>query len=79
MAQCSTCNASIIWVVTASGAKMPIDTLPREDGNIIFDGPTPDHVRVLKKTEQGDLFYADKQRFLSHYATCPDRREHRKS
>ena len=56
---------------------MPIDTQPVPDGNIIFDGVTPAHVRVLKKAEQGDLFYAGKQRFVSHFATCPNSRQHR--
>ena len=79
MAQCSTCSASIIWVVTAGGKKMPINTLPVDNGNIIFDGPNPDSVRVLKKTEQGDLFLAGKQRFVSHFATCKFARQHRKA
>ena len=67
-----------MWVVTEAGKKMPIDTRPSSDGNIIFDGPTPDHVRVLKKVDQGDLYLQGKQKFVSHFATCPNREHHRK-
>lgn len=68
---CSKCKKRITWVYTEAGKRMPLDPLPVDDGNIVFAGDGPDRVRVLKDSDQGDLFLQGLQRFKSHFATCP--------
>lgn len=34
MATCKSCGAEIFWAVTQKGKRMPVDTEPREDGNL---------------------------------------------
>jgi len=73
----ATCNAIVLWVALPSKKRMLIDATPRADGNIKLDG-----------TEDGDgtanAFYISKAetwtgpRYVSHFATCPDRQEFRK-
>ena len=70
MAVCSRCKAPITWVYTEAGKRMPLDSLPVADGNIVFAGDGPDRVKVLKKDDQGDLFLQGLQRYKSHFATC---------
>lgn len=70
MSLCSKCNKPITWVYTESGRRMPLDPLPAADGNIVYSGDGPDRVRVLKKSDEGDLFLAGLQRYKSHFATC---------
>lgn len=78
MAVCSKCKAAITWVVTEGGKSMPIDSRPVADGNVVYDGTGPDRVRVLKKADQGDMFLAGRQRFVSHFATCKYANQFRK-
>ena len=74
MAQCTACNASITWVFTEAGKRMPIDSRPVPDGNVIYDGSGSDRVRVLKKDEE-----TEGQRFKSHFATCSSSKRFRKT
>lgn len=77
MAKCRSCGAAITWTLTRSGKKMPVDSLPAEDGNF-----------YLEKGEDGE-FYShhvrgypgklpeDVYRHHSHFSTCPNADEHR--
>jgi hypothetical protein len=71
---CRSCNAPVLWVRTTSGALMPLDAEPVENGNIaLIDG--------VAHTRRGDLFeemLPDGPRYQSHFASCPNAAKHRK-
>lgn len=84
MPSCSSCGAQVRWVRTENGKSMPIDPAPRADGNLIMDHVEERVVRgerrsvwVVSYIPRDDP--SPKQRFVSHFATCPDRAQHRKS
>ena len=73
--ECKSCAAPIIWALTGTGKRMPIDARPDPYGrieitSIRYDVPTitthpqtPLHVPTL---------------YTSHFATCPNADQHRK-
>lgn len=74
---CRSCGAPMVWVLTRSGGHMPLDPEPSPRGNIVLElGPNDQTVsRVLRADEEpasGQL------RWLSHFATCPNAKEHRR-
>lgn len=77
MSRCSSCAAPIMWAkVTRSGARIPIDADPVAGGNVrVVAG---DRVEVLTKAEAEAAERAGVPLHVSHFATCPDAREHRK-
>ena len=82
MPSCRSCRAPIIWARTERGKKMPLDT----------PGKTPDELPngttfVLRERDHPDgplamaastVAFPDELHYLSHFATCPDRDEHRR-
>ena len=74
MPSCKTCGATVRWVTMEGSMKaMPIDPEPAEDGNLVctlHGRATWAHVETLFD-EPGD-------RYLSHFATCHDAKEHRR-
>lgn len=71
---CRSCNAPVLWIrMAASGAMMPLDLEPCEDGTVaIVDGQG-----ITKKS---NLFEAmiEGPFYKSHFATCPQSEMHRK-
>lgn len=70
MNRCRSCGAEIVWVVTSTGARMPLDAEPNPDGNVelvngraIVHGQPPAFVH-------GPIH-------MPHHATCPDAEEWR--
>lgn len=80
MAMCTSCPAAIDWALLPSGKRVPVDHDsagdPRgtlavqrlDDGTLI--------ARVLKGAEEPG---AAEKRGTSHFATCPNAAQHRKS
>lgn len=71
MSKCRSCGASIIWLPTESGKKMPCDAKPipyTEDpaGNLTL--VTSDGRVVRAKADATSDFVG----YVSHFATCPD-------
>lgn len=70
VANCRSCKAPIIWCLTSSGKKMPVDADPSEAGTFYLEGddvqPVARHVRGFEGPihERGELH-------TSHFATCP--------
>jgi hypothetical protein len=63
---CQSCNAPVVWVrIGKQGSPMPLDPLPRPDGNVVRTGP--ETVKVLKEDEP-----TDQPRYRSHFDACPD-------
>lgn len=91
-ATCRSCHAPIWWAVSeSSGKRIPLDPEPAGDGNIVETGRTHTSgvpmVRYLKKSAAvtwPTLALAvggqqpDQERYVSHFATCPDADQHRK-
>jgi len=67
MDTCKSCGAKIIWAKTESGKSAPFEEDPEGD-HVIADGIAS---RVL-------LTIGPVQRFVSHFARCPNASRHRK-
>jgi hypothetical protein len=59
-------------VTTASGKKMPLDSKPDPNGNVILRQGV---AHVLKRGETPDT---GTTRYTSHFSTCPNAQSHRK-
>lgn len=72
---CRSCGAIIIWAVSSAGNRMPVDFRRVPGGNIELEErgayPVPPMAHFVKPDPQVE-------RFVSHFATCPDRREWRR-
>jgi hypothetical protein len=86
--ECRTCEAMILWArMTKSGARNPLDYEPNpEKGNVILTGNG--QAETLSKAEVErriagptliDPDVPDEPRYLSHFATCPQRGQHRRN
>lgn len=88
---CKSCRAPVFFAINeTSGKREPIDLEAREDGNIevvgktrrVLDDDSVDEtpvVRHLKKGEVDTLPGFDiPDRYVSHFATCPDADRHRR-
>lgn len=85
MNRCRSCNAEIIWAKNAvNGLRNPIDASPTPDGNIRLEfrgigQPPVAHyygktARELLVEKHGDKIVW----YKSHFATCPNARQHKK-
>lgn len=72
-AKCRSCGAEIVWTITEAGKRMPMDVEPMTiRGAFELIGPIlPDgHIQA---------FAASPKLYRSHFATCPNAAEHRRS
>lgn len=79
---CRSCGALIRWAVTASGRRMPVDAEPHEHGNVVLEvmsEPHPAKQTTLRALviAPADVVADEVLRFRSHFATCPNARQHR--
>lgn len=77
---CGSCPAMMVWVKTEKGKPMPIDPEPdpvrgrfRIVGQLVGEAPV---VHYVKNSELEDN---TKPLYASHFQTCPQAKEHRKS
>jgi hypothetical protein len=74
---CRSCGTPVRWVVTVGAAAMPLDPDMCPDGNYVFTGEDETgNVRALTKAEIAGP--ADRPRYKSHFASCPQSRTWRK-
>lgn len=77
--KCRSCGAKIIWCTNAeTGKKMPLDADPHPEGNVIAwqSGDTAQQMcRVMGKRED----VGRRNRYVSHFKTCPEADSWRKS
>lgn len=66
MAKCKSCGAEIVWVTTTNGKKMPVDMKPKT----ILIPVAMDGISVAYRAVVGHE---------SHFATCPNADQHRRS
>lgn len=82
MPTCNSCGAAVIWVVTLAGKPMPVNAKPVDDGNLVLEevdgGPETRHRTILQARAVEPLLDTEKSKYVSHFATCPNAKEHRK-
>jgi hypothetical protein len=67
-AKCSSCEAPIIWTVTESGKRMPVDATPAGKVTVLVRDPAGGDTPISKQRDH----------YVSHFATCPQADRHRK-
>lgn len=73
---CRSCGAPIRWVRMAeSGRANPLDPNPHPSGNIALDAEGKAH--YLKRGQE--TFIAPSERYVSHFSTCPNAKQHRRA
>lgn len=73
--KCKTCKQVIAWALTEKHKPIPIDPEPVPDGNLVLerrDGK-------LYARQSTPLLDGALPRFKSHFATCKDADQHRRS
>jgi hypothetical protein len=85
---CRSCGAAVVWVVTEpAGRRMPLDAEPAPDGTVVITDRMGGLAWVLTRAELDELAAAEENtppegltpRYRSHFATCPEARQWRKS
>jgi hypothetical protein len=91
-ARCSSCSRSIVWALTDSGRKMPVDLEPvpaallpeARDGNLVLWFEVNEQGRAIGA--QLVSYATDEQRraadvplWRAHFVTCPHVHRHRRS
>jgi hypothetical protein len=71
---CKSCRRPVIWAVTESGKRMPVDYNEHEGGNVFL---YPNRKVVIGKQTDETPMYAT--RHFSHFATCPNAGKHRRT
>ncbi len=75
MAECRSCKAKIIFAKTSNGNFIPLDAEPSQNGTMAVVGGLASYVpkdRIEEVTASGVKLYE------SHFATCPNSKQHRK-
>lgn len=74
MSRCRSCNAEIIWAVTAAGKRMPLDEASNAEGNVLLH----ENGTCIVLAAGDDREWEDSSRHTSHFATCPNADQHRR-
>lgn len=74
MAECRSCGATITWLTTPEGRKMPANADPSPRGTIVVDDAT-NTMRFARATDEVPEGWT---RYVPHWATCPDYRSWKK-
>lgn len=82
--QCRSCGASIHWAITAEGKRMPLDANPDPNGNLVASrkkvGAGEElHVRAFMPGLELNPDGTRRNRWASHFKTCPQADAHRRS
>lgn len=71
MSICGSCKRPIIWAVTEKGKRIPVDVETVPEGNVVLED-RPGHAPLARVVGKGR---GDR---ISHFATCPNAKEHRR-
>lgn len=74
--RCRSCGAPIFWATTRMGKTMPVDAQPTRDGNVAITRLSGEWLATVVRAKQRELFR--RERYTSHFATCPNAKQHRK-
>lgn len=67
--ECRTCDAAIIWTLTAASKDMPVDAEPAEKGNLAL--AVDDKGNVRSRVVPAHLAFGRRDLRLSHFVNCP--------
>lgn len=82
VAKCSTCGRAIIWAITPTGARLPLDARHATFYYLDGDDVPPNAIPLTAEVMRGpkDLFGAAAPEtphvYVSHFLTCPQAAEH---
>lgn len=80
MTTCRSCDAEVVWCLTVSGKRMPVNKRIDSNGNLYMLGGSP--VVVVSTTSALGRaifdFAPEKKTYTSHFATCPNAEKHRR-
>jgi hypothetical protein len=76
--KCRSCGARILWAETVKGRRIPLDAEPADGGNMVLE-QRGHHRAPLATVLTGGAAPNDKPRYKSHFATCPNAQQHRRS
>jgi hypothetical protein len=82
---CSSCGRAIIWTVSPSGARLPLDARPAVMYYLDNAQPTPNAIPVSAKVVvmPAGLFdlgeETEPRTYVSHFLTCPNAASHTKA
>lgn len=71
---CLTCRAPVLWVTTTAEARMPVEIVPDEDGNVLLGVTAGDRqlrARVLSPHARAAAIGQNVRLWMPHYATSP--------
>lgn len=86
--KCRSCGELVLWVEWPSGKKMPIDVTPETPESVNVEGfKDSDYLVVDHRPSENKLLahkfrrdeHSGRRLYASHFATCPNAKEHRKS
>lgn len=76
--KCRSCQAAILWVKwPKSGKKMPVDKDPVPNGNVVLTLKQSLNELHAEKFNPG-VHASGRNRYVSHFTTCPQSSEHRR-
>ena len=68
----------MLWTITEAGKKMPVDSLPVIDGNVVLVHRKSTN-ELLSFRYVGTEHPPPRKRYVSHFKTCPQAGQHRRS
>lgn len=76
---CRSCGRPIVWTKTQTGKNSPVDPDPVPDGNLVLVSSTVDgKVHFEQFAYRPEAHNAERKRYRSHFATCPNAKQHRR-
>ena len=73
---CASYRRPIFWALTRAGKQIPLDADPVPIGNVLLVGETESGTPLCRVGDYGGG--DDLERYVSHFATCPDATRWRK-
>jgi len=75
--KCKACGATIIWVETQNGRKMPCNAAPvtyqaNRRGKDLIVTPNGEVLKGTVVSKDDSFLIVDGYGYISHYATCPN-------
>lgn len=79
ISECKSCREKIRWATWAtSGKAMPVDAEPVAEGTVFLFVRNETTLLCEKVTEEALAAQPTRNRYTSHFATCPNAKQHRK-
>lgn len=76
--ECRSCGAKVLWVEFQSGKRAPVDAIPAKDGTFVLTH-RPAENKLLAEKFHREWHAINRRRFNSHFSTCPNAAQHRRS